>query len=129
VGGLVTACHDLSDGGLAVALAEMALVGGRGARIAQPPAGPSNGRPYAPPLHAWLFGEDQARYIVTGADGAAILDAAAAVGVPAAVIGSTGGATLILPEGDPISLDGLRTAHETWLPAYMDGQEGRGTPG
>jgi phosphoribosylformylglycinamidine synthase len=69
-----------------------------------------------------LFGEDQARYIVTSADGAAILAAAAAAGVPAAVIGTTGGATLTLPEGDPISLDGLREAHETWLPTYIAGK-------
>jgi phosphoribosylformylglycinamidine synthase II len=117
--GRVTACHDLSDGGLALALAEMALLGGRGARIVRPaPAIQQPGADSAP-LHAWLFGEDQARYIVTGADGQALVDAAAAAGVPAAVIGTTGGATLTLPEGDPISLDSLSKAHESWLPAYM----------
>ena len=115
--GRVTACHDISDGGLAVALAEMALAGGRGARI----KGPGNESPDSPPVHAWLFGEDQARYIVTGADGAALLKAAEAADVPATPIGTTGGTALILPEGDPISLDGLRRAHDTWLPAYMDG--------
>ncbi len=51
----------------------------------------------------------------------ALLDAAKAAGVPASVIGTTGGTALILPEGDPISLDDLRKSHETWLPAYMDG--------
>jgi phosphoribosylformylglycinamidine synthase len=49
------------------------------------------------------------------------LDAAETAGIPATRIGTTGGTALILPEGDPISLDGLRKAHETWLPAYMDG--------
>jgi phosphoribosylformylglycinamidine synthase len=116
--GRVTTCHDLSDGGLAVALAEMALAGDRGAEI----TGPEATDPKSPPVHAWLFGEDQARYIVTCADGAALLDAAETAGIPATRIGTTGGTALILPEGDPISLDGLREAHETWLPAYMDGQ-------
>ena len=115
--GQVAGCHDVSDGGLAVALVEMALLGGRGAEISGPPPD----APDSPPIHAWLFGEDQARYIVTAEDGAALLAAAEAAGVPAARIGTTGGTALILPEGDPISLDGLRRAHETWLPAYMDG--------
>ena len=131
--GLVGACHDVSDGGLAVALAEMALMGGRGARIARPPegsqagpdAGPDASSPPSPPLHAWLFGEDQARYIVTSAQGAAVLDAAARAGVAAAAIGTTGGAALILPEGEPISLKALRAAHEAWLPAFMDGEAAR----
>jgi phosphoribosylformylglycinamidine synthase len=122
VAGHVTACHDVSDGGLAVALAEMALAGGRGARITGPEGGSEAGLPDSPPVHAWLFGEDQARYIVTCADGAALLDTAETAGIPATRIGTTGGTALILPEGDPISLDGLREAHETWLPAYMDGQ-------
>jgi phosphoribosylformylglycinamidine synthase len=117
-GGQVTACHDVSDGGLAVALAEMALIGGRGAQITGPGAEISD----SPPVHAWLFGEDQARYIVSAADGAALLDAAETAGIPATRIGTTGGTALILPEGDPISLDDLCKAHETWLPAYMDGQ-------
>src|SRR5579863_6615766 len=54
--GHVAACHDLSDGGLLVAIAEMAMAGGRGVALGQLPA--------ALPLHAWLFGEDQARYLI-----------------------------------------------------------------
>ncbi len=115
--GQVAACHDLSDGGLAVALAEMALKGGRGAEI----TGPEDGFADSAPLHAWLFGEDQARYIVTCVDAAALLAEAEAAGVPAARIGMTGGTALTLPEGDPISLDDLRRAHERWLPDYMEG--------
>ncbi|MDX1576006.1 MAG: AIR synthase related protein, partial [Kiloniellales bacterium] len=119
--GRVTACHDVSDGGLAVALAEMALGGNRGAEI----TGPDSGSADSPPIHAWLFGEDQARYIVTMADSAALLASllagAEAAGVPAVRIGTTGGTALILPGGGPISLDDLRRAHEAWLPAYMDG--------
>ena len=54
--GRVSAVHDLSDGGLAVALAEMAMAGGVGATIA------AEG-----PEHAFFFGEDQGRYVLTAA--------------------------------------------------------------
>jgi phosphoribosylformylglycinamidine synthase len=113
VDGQVSACHDLSDGGLAVALAEMALAGKIGAEI-EAPAGPG-----LPPPHAWLFGEDQARYLVTAPGAEAVLKAAEAAGVPAQRIGATGGDGLTLPGGAPISLAMLRAAHENWLPAYM----------
>src|SRR5438309_2924966 len=54
--GQVAACHDISDGGLLVAVAEMAMAGGHGVAFDPAPAGR--------PTHAWLFGEDQARYLV-----------------------------------------------------------------
>ena len=112
VQGKVTACHDLSDGGLLVALAEMALAGGRGLDL-KPDAG-------RVPLHAWLFGEDQARYVVTTADSAALLKAASASSVPARVIGRTSaGRDLTLDGRLLISLHDLRVAHEGWLPTYM----------
>jgi phosphoribosylformylglycinamidine synthase len=114
--GRVDACHDLSDGGLAVAVAEMALAGRIGATIDMPPEDPDAA---IPPAHAWLFGEDQARYIVTVSDAAPILRNAAEAGVPAAVIGTTGGEALTLSGGHTISLDVLSKAHEAWLPDYM----------
>ena len=55
--GLVTAAHDLSDGGLLVALAEMAMASGIGATLETAPDDT--------PAHAFWFGEDQARYLVT----------------------------------------------------------------
>ncbi|MCH8999450.1 MAG: hypothetical protein IID48_14480, partial [Proteobacteria bacterium] len=124
--GRVSACHDLADGGLAVALAEMALAGDLGAEIAQPAIERpeiSAGGADETPLHAWLFGEDQARYLVTAPEASAVLEAAGEAGVPAACIGTTGGtgggAALTLPGGEPISLGELRAAHEGWLPRYM----------
>ena len=53
--GAVKTVHDVSDGGFLVALAEMALAGGRGF-LYIPPA--------HPPVHAAAFGEDQARYLI-----------------------------------------------------------------
>ncbi len=110
----INACHDLSDGGLAVAAAEMALAGDIGVTLEAP-------APLPCPLHAWLFGEDQGRYLVCSAAPEALLAAAEAAGVPAAVVGRTGGATLTLPGGGTISLAELRQAHEGWLPGYMTG--------
>lgn len=113
--GRVTACHDLSDGGLAVALAEMAMARGIGATITALPAGPA---------HAALFGEDQARYLVTApaASADAMLADAKATGVPACVIGTTGATALALPGETPLAIAALKTAHDTWLPDYMSGK-------
>jgi phosphoribosylformylglycinamidine synthase len=115
--GNVTAAHDLSDGGLAVGLAEMALAGGVGATLDALPEGPS---------HAALFGEDQARYLLAAPpDAAAAIHAAAvAQGVPVRSIGVTGGESLKLPGEAPILLLELRRAHESPLPAYMAGDDG-----
>ena len=110
--GHVTAVHDLSDGGVLVALAEMAMASGIGARI----------RPDTElPLHAWAFGEDQARYLVTmpEKDAESLIARAAKAGVPAARTGTTGGSELTLAGATPISLVELGVAHEGWLPAYM----------
>jgi phosphoribosylformylglycinamidine synthase len=112
--GTVSACHDLADGGLAVALAEMALAGGCGADIAQGASEAAN-----PPLAAWLFGEDQSRYLVTTGDAGGLLAAAERAGVPARAIGRTGGDRLILAQREAISLAELRAGHEGWLPGYM----------
>ena len=108
--GGASACHDLSDGGVLVAVAEMALAGDIGAAIT------SEGKT---PLHAWLFGEDQARYIVEADSGDAVVAAAQANGVPARVIGRTGGAALTVDDLHTISVKTLRDAHEHWLPNYM----------
>jgi phosphoribosylformylglycinamidine synthase len=114
--GQVDTAHDCSDGGLALALAEMALAGDIGAMIT---AYPEN-----LPLHAFLFGEDQGRYVIavdmdTAAD---ILYEAGAIGVPAVMLGVTGGSSLILPGEQAISLKELKAAHESWLPDYMAGK-------
>lgn len=117
--GCVTACHDLSDGGLAVALAEMAMAGRLGALVEPGPADI--------PAHAWLFGEDQARYLLTcSAERLAdILRECDAAGVPARKIGVTGGDALQLEGETSISVAELTTSHEAWLPAYMGADSGK----
>jgi len=110
-GGLVAACHDLSDGGLLVALAEMAMAGMRGLTLSPFPS--------ELPLHAYLFGEDQARYLIEAEDPQAVLQAARAAGVPTRVIGVVDGASLTLPGAGAISVDALKATNEAWLPGYM----------
>ena len=111
--GKVTAVHDLSDGGLALALAEMAIAGRIGATINAPEK--------TIPLHGWLFGEDQARYIVTCTPEAeaAILSECARLDVLCQKIGVTGGSTLVLPGEPALELTQMVTSQEDWLPNYM----------
>jgi len=111
--GRVRACHDVSDGGLLVAVTEMALAGHVGVHLLPGPDG------VAP--HAFWFGEDQARYLLAVEDAASLLAAAAAAGVPAARLGVSGGGDLTLPSGDTISLARLRAVHEQTLPSLMGG--------
>ncbi|HJO72827.1 MAG TPA: phosphoribosylformylglycinamidine synthase subunit PurL [Rhodospirillales bacterium] len=114
--GLVSACHDVSDGGISVALAEMAMASGAsgiGAEVAAPED---------VPLHAWLFGEDQGRYVLTTVSPERVLAEAAGAGVPAAAIGTTGGAALVIAGAGAFPLAELAEAHESWLPHYMAGE-------
>ncbi|MBC7799625.1 MAG: phosphoribosylformylglycinamidine synthase subunit PurL, partial [Gemmatimonadaceae bacterium] len=109
--GQVRACHDVSDGGLLVAVTEMALGGRVGATLTAVPDG------IAP--HAFWFGEDQARYVLAVADAAPVLAAAWTADVPAVRLGRTGGDHLTLADGVAISLEELRAAHERFFPAWM----------
>ncbi|WP_237216280.1 phosphoribosylformylglycinamidine synthase subunit PurL [Falsiroseomonas oryziterrae] len=109
--GEAVACHDVADGGLLVAVAEMAMATGCGATLDAPPP--------ELPAHAWWFGEDQGRYVLAVRDTATLLAAAAAAGVPAARIGRSGGGDLVAGPGSSISVERLRAAHEATLPALM----------
>ncbi len=113
---LVTAVHDVSDGGLLVALAEMAMASGIGAELDSAPL----------PAHAFWFGEEQGRFVLTAPAAAAdgIVVRAQAAGVPIRPLGLTGGDALT-PKGErPILVAKLRESFESWLPAYMGGGEG-----
>jgi phosphoribosylformylglycinamidine synthase len=113
--GRVSAVHDISDGGLLVTLAEMALAGGRGAELA--PA------PEDLPAHAIWFGEDQGRYVAAASsqEAASILHDSAQAGLPARIVGKVSGDVLKLPGEAPLTLRALRLAHERWLPDFMAG--------
>jgi len=115
LGGQLSAVHDVSDGGIAVTIAEMALAGDVGAMI-------DRALPYE--TAASLFGEDQGVYVVTVHDHALLdfLNAALNAGVEAEPLGRTIGKRVIfeLAQGDfAVSLADLRTAHEGFFPKLM----------
>jgi phosphoribosylformylglycinamidine synthase subunit PurL len=108
--GLLDAAHDLSDGGLAIALAECCLAGGQGCVVRLP------GEEFT-----WLFGESAARAVVATAPGAEADFAALCSerGVPAAVLGVTGGASLEVSGCFTIPLGELAAVHRGTLPALF----------
>ncbi len=105
---LATACHDISDGGLMVAVAEMCLAGQRGVTLNL------SNKP------GELFGEDQSRYLVstTAESLDRILEQSRAANVPARCVGKVGSDTLTLDSANAISISDLTSIHESWLPSY-----------
>jgi len=106
--GNATAVHDVSDGGVLVAVAEMALAGNRGAVL--------------PKLRYVedLFGEAQAIYIVTTSDSGADVfqESARKAGVQVSNIGAVDG-DAIQVAGARVSLADLRREHEGFFPTLM----------
>ncbi len=115
--GLVSCVHDVSDGGLYVAVAEMAMAGRLGANIEAP----------RQDLHAFLFGEDQGRYVLAAPIAVAerILAQAEAASVAARAIGQVGSDALTVNGQYPITINTLRKVHESWFPVYMSARKGR----
>lgn len=112
--GLLTAVHDCADGGLAVALAEMALAGGLGCAVAMPEDRVS--------VAPFWFGEDQARYVVTTKSPAIVLEAVEKAGLAAIALGETGGNDIILRSvtgENTLALGDLRRAHESFFDDWM----------
>ena len=112
--GAVSAVHDVSDGGLLVALAEMAMASKIGAAL-EAPSGVA--------AHGFWFGEDQGRYIITvdEAKVVAINANASKTGVSLLRLGATVGDALTLPGERPILVSALHERFEGWLTRYMAG--------
>jgi len=110
---VVNACHDLSDGGLLVGIAEMAMAGGLGVKLGDLASDL--------PAHAYLFGEDQARYLlaVSPENAEKVTNLAAEAQIPTNLVGIVGGTELTVGANHSISLDRLKAVHEGWLPEYM----------
>ncbi len=108
--GQVTVVHDLSDGGLIVAAADMALASEVGVTLDA--SSEQNAHPF-------LFGEDQARYLIAVDDAAALLEAASDAGLHASIVGQAGGDAFASKGLFSIPLTKLRSAHEDWMPGFM----------
>ncbi|MDZ4373681.1 MAG: phosphoribosylformylglycinamidine synthase subunit PurL [Phenylobacterium sp.] len=114
--GVTDTVHDLSDGGLLAAAAEMALASSVGMAL---------NVQHDLPDHGVFFGEDQARYLIAvRSDRLDDLDAkASAACVPYDVVGQAGGDEISLSGRAgflaAVQIDALRTAHEAWMPGFM----------
>ncbi|MFC4348480.1 phosphoribosylformylglycinamidine synthase subunit PurL [Kordiimonas lipolytica] len=111
--GQVSTCHDLSDGGLIAALADMAIAGKVGVNVTV--EGDL-------PLHVALLSETQARYLVAtdAATAETIRQEAKDAGIPVAVLGETGGDRVSVNGGAlDLALSDLTAAHEGWMPNFM----------
>ena len=108
--GAVATVHDLSDGGLVMAAADMALASGVGVTLDVAAEG----------ITSLLLGEDQARYLMGTNDPEAVVSKARAAGVPARTIGHAAGSSLSATELFSIPLERLRQSHEAWMPTYME---------
>ncbi|MFZ4806566.1 MAG: phosphoribosylformylglycinamidine synthase subunit PurL [Hyphomicrobiaceae bacterium] len=113
--GKLGAVHDISDGGLLVALVEMALAGQRGIELFA-----YEGR--LPP-HAVWFGEDQGRYLLEVQPNVAeeVVERARLLALPARIVGRTGGDAIALKGEPAVALAQLMETREAWLPRYMAG--------
>jgi phosphoribosylformylglycinamidine synthase subunit PurL len=110
--GRLDTVHDVSDGGLLVTLAEMAMAGKTGAKLG------------AHDIAFW-FGEDQARYVlaVPEGDAARILSDAKTAGIPALLLGMTGGDKIAVDGSGDVALKAVSQAHESWFPRFMGASE------
>ena len=109
----VIAAHDISDGGLIPALADMIVAGRVGATISMPEGA----------NHGWAFGEDQGRYIVATNNLPALMAAAEDSGIEVQHLGTTNSSEeLKLSSGDIISVKEINDAFENWLPDLMSGK-------
>ena len=108
---LLSACHDLSDGGLGIALAEMGMPKQIGAQITLPTS--------SLPESIFLFAEDQARYLFTAAHASDIIALAEDAGLQLTALGTTTKEPTLKIGATSISLATLRAASEATIPAIV----------
>ena len=109
--GVTKTVHDVSDGGVLAAAAEMALAGRRGVAL--------EASTTDIPAHAFWFGEDQARYLVAVSENAAhtVRTEAENADVPARLIGRINGDAISLPGETPLIVAEFAHLHESWFPS------------
>jgi len=108
--GLIASAHDCSEGGLGVTLAECAIASAVGATI-----DPESG--LAP--HVWLFSESASRAVISAVSAGPVLEAAKAAGVPARVLGRTGGQRLTIEGLLDLGLEEIGQTYEGGLPSLL----------
>jgi phosphoribosylformylglycinamidine synthase len=109
--GRLTCVHDLSDGGLIGAAADMALASDTGVML---------DASSATHAHVFLFGEDQARYLVAVPNPQEVLAAAREAGLHASVVGHAKGDMFASTDLFSLPLTHLREIHEGWMPGWIE---------
>jgi phosphoribosylformylglycinamidine synthase len=103
---LITAAHDVSDGGLSTAAVEMAIAANIGVSLINGNTG-------------WFFGEDQGRYLLACDDSKELLKAAVISGIPAQLIGHFGGEEIKLGSAS-IKINDVADAHQAILKSLVN---------
>ena len=116
INGNINACHDISDGGIFITLAEMAMAANKGMDISL-----NNN---SIPVHTYGYGEDQARYIIstTAIEVDQIIADAEQSGVKVEKIGVVRGEELDIEDCFSIPVNELLDAHASWMPNYMSNE-------
>ncbi|PPR16579.1 MAG: Phosphoribosylformylglycinamidine synthase subunit PurL [Alphaproteobacteria bacterium MarineAlpha9_Bin3] len=107
--GLIDACKDLSDGGIGIALAELCIMSNIGCEINSPK---DNN------ICEWLFGEDQARYIVITNDSETIINKSKTMNIDANIIGKINGKYFTV-DNNKISIEKLANIRNNWFHNYF----------
>ena len=107
--GLIDACKDLSDGGIGIALAELCIMSKVGCEIISPKSLNVN---------QWLFGEDQARYIVITNNSETIMNKAKSINIEAKIIGKIKGNSFSL-NNNKISIEKITNIRNNWFHNYF----------
>jgi phosphoribosylformylglycinamidine synthase subunit PurL len=108
--GILSTVHDVADGGLLVAIAEMALAGRLGATVDC----------LSDKLEAFWFGENQSRYVVTTSDVSALLGRMKNSGISFATLGKVTDDPALDIGRCSIPLTDLRAAHESFFKDWME---------
>ncbi|MXV36321.1 MULTISPECIES: phosphoribosylformylglycinamidine synthase subunit PurL [unclassified Saccharibacter] len=109
--GAIKACHDVSDGGLLVAIAEMAMASGVGCYLQAHPRELS--------MHAYWFGEDQARYVIATSQADKLMAEAEKAGVPIRRLGDVGGSDLRFAYGTRLDVSHLKALNNAFFSRFM----------
>ena len=106
---LIDACKDLSDGGIGIALAELCIMSKVGCEIISPKSLNVN---------QWLFGEDQARYIIITNKSEVIMNKAKSMNIEAKIIGKIKGNSFSL-NNNKISIEKITNIRNNWFHNYF----------
>ena len=106
---LISACKDISDGGIGIALSEICIMSNTGCEVISPKE--KN-------ICEWLFGEDQARYIIMTNYSEAIINKSKEMNIEASNIGKLNGKHLTI-NNNKISIEKLSNIRNNWFHNYF----------